>query len=96
MVGLEKRGATRYRGALPVGISGGRGITRDFSTTGIFFETDKSFTPGQTIEFAIMMEHLDTDGPVCLKCVGQIVRVETNGPKLGVAAVISSYSIEKA
>ena len=94
-MGAEQRKETRYRGMLPVETEGTRGLTRDFSTSGVFFETDKSFTPGQIIEFSINLEHVDLSGPLRLKCVGEIVRVEENGQKIGVAASISSYNIEK-
>ncbi|MFH1843871.1 MAG: PilZ domain-containing protein, partial [bacterium] len=69
-------------------------ITRDFSSSGIFFETDKSFTPGQAIEFTMVLEHVDPQGPVRLKCIGEIIRVEEIGQKIGVAATIKSYSFE--
>ena len=91
----EKSRATRHKGALPVELKEGKGITRDFSSSGIFFETDKSFTPGQSIEFTIMLEYVGPKGPVSMKCRGEIVRVEESGPKIGVAATISSYSFEK-
>jgi hypothetical protein len=52
----EKRAAARYRGKLPVTLKGAKGITRDFSSAGIYFETDRSFSLGQPIEFSIMLE----------------------------------------
>lgn len=91
----EKRWATRHRGALPVELEGGKGVTRDYSSSGIFFETDKSFTPGQSIEFTIVLAHVDPGRPVRLKCRGEIVRIEKSGEKIGVAAAINSYSFEK-
>lgn len=91
----EKRRAPRHLGALPVELEGGKGITRDFSSSGIFFETDRSFSPGQPIEFTIMLEHADPAGPIRMKCRGEIVRVEESGQKIGVAATINSYSFEE-
>lgn len=91
----EKRRATRHLGILPVEIEDGKGVTRDFSSSGIFFETDKSFTPGQVVEFTIVLEHVDPERPVRLKCKGKIVRVEESGQKIGVAAAINSYSFER-
>jgi len=90
----EKRRATRHKGALSIELEEGKGITRDFSDSGIFFETDKSITPGQAIEFTIVLKHIDPDRPVRLKCIGEIVRVEESGQKIGVAAAIKSYSFE--
>ena len=91
----EKRRATRHPGALPVELEDAKGITRDFSSSGIFFETDKSFAPGQVIEFTILLEHVDPARPVRLKCMAEIVRVEESGQKIGVATAIHSYSFER-
>src|SRR4030042_198409 len=91
----EKRRATRHLGALPVELEDGKGSPRDFSSSGIFFETDKSFTPGQAIEFTIVLEHVDPAHPVRLKCMAEIVRVEESGQKIGVATAIHSYSFER-
>lgn len=88
----EKRTASRHQGKLPVKLKGVQGITRDFSGSGIFFETDRSFSPGQPIEFTIMLEYADPEGPVQVKCRGEIVRVEESGQKIGVATTIDSYS----
>ena len=91
----DKRRATRHQGALPVELEGGKGITRNFSSSGIFFETDQPLTAGQPIEFSIMLEHVDPAHPVRLKCQGSIVRVEESGQKIGVATSITSYSFEE-
>jgi len=112
--GPEHRRAPRYKGSLPVELESARGVTRDFSGSGIFsvfnldvskdgvcwkrafrFETDRSFSPGQPIEFNIVLDHMDPDRPVLLKCQGEIVRVDESGPKIGVAAAIKSYSFEE-
>jgi hypothetical protein len=86
--------ATRLKTKIPVAFAAGKGITRDVSTTGIYFETDQSFKTGQPIMFTLNMEHIDASGAVLMKCFGEIVRVEENGKKIGVAATISSYSFE--
>ena len=91
----EKRRAPRHEGKLPVKLKGGQGITHDFSSSGIFFETDRSFSPGQPIEFTIILKHADPAGPIRMKCRGEIVRVEGNGEKIGVAATIDMYSFEE-
>jgi hypothetical protein len=91
----EKHRATRHRGATYIGLKDGKGITRDFSSTGIFFETDKSFTQGQPIEFMIVLENVDPDRLVHVKCQGEIVRVEEKGQKIGVAVAISTYNFER-
>ena len=94
MKGSEQRQEPRHQGKLPVELESGKGITRDFSGSGVFFETDRSFSPGQPIEFSIVLEHIDPDRPVRLKCRGEIIRVEESGQKIGVAAAINSYTFE--
>lgn len=91
----EKRRATRHRSATPIEFKDGKGITRDFSSTGIFFETDKSFTQGQPIDFTIVLENVNPDRLVRVKCLGEIVRVEESGQKIGVAVTISSYNFSQ-
>jgi hypothetical protein len=59
----------------------------------VFFETDSSFSLGQAINFTLVLEHADPEGPVNLKCRGKIVRVEKSGQMLGVAAAIDSCAI---
>ena len=92
-MGVEQRKETRYAVELPVDMDETRGVTRDLCTSGVFFETDKSFTPGQTIEFSI--NFTNNSYPILLKCVGEIVRIENKGQKIGVAASINSYGVEK-
>jgi hypothetical protein len=90
----DKRRATRYQVALPVQLESGNGSTRDISTSGIFFETEESFSPGAEIRFSAVLEHAVPGGPVRLRCEGQIVRVERREGKVGVAATITSYQFE--
>jgi hypothetical protein len=92
----EQRQAQRYKVKMPVDFESGKGITRDFSASGIFFETDKSFSVGQNIEFSILMDHIDSTGPVQVKCLGKIVRIEKSGKMIGIAAAINSYAFESA
>jgi hypothetical protein len=91
----EKKRATRHRDATPIEIEDGKGITRDFSSTGIFFETERSLTEGQSIDFTILLENVDPERLVRVKCRGEIIRTEETGPKIGVAVAISSYNFEK-
>jgi len=90
----EQRREPRHQGKVPVQFESGKGITRDFNGSGVFFETDRSFSPGQPIEFILVLEHIDPDRPVRLKCLGEIIRVEESGQKIGVAAAINSYTFE--
>jgi hypothetical protein len=90
----EERRVPRYKAEVPVEFESGKGVTRDLCASGIYFETDRSFSPGQTLEFTLFLEHIDTAGPVRVKCLGEIVRVDENGGKIGIAATIKSSSFE--
>jgi hypothetical protein len=71
-------------------------VSHGFSAArGVFFETDRSFSPGQLIEFTLVLENIDSERPVRLKCRGKIVRVEESGQKIGAAAAVSSYTFEE-
>jgi hypothetical protein len=91
----EKKRATRHRDATPVEFEDGIGVTRDFSSTGIFFETKKSLTQGQPIDFTIVLENVDPERLVRVNCQGEIIRIEEAGQKIGVAVAISSYNFER-
>ena len=91
----ERRLATRFRAALPVEWETGEGTTRDFSASGIFFETDQFFSSGEPVEFALKLEHFDPGHSVQVRCRGEVVRVEQGEEKTGVAMVINSYFLEE-
>ena len=74
---------------MPVTLEHGGGITRNVSSSGVFFETDQLLTPSAAINFSLEFENAPA-GPLRLKCEGRIVRVEQQVGKIGVAATITS------
>lgn len=90
----EKRREERVCTALPVDLGTATGITRDVSASGIFFETDASFTAGSAIDFT--MEFDTPGGRMILKCRGSIVRTEAHDSRLGVAVKITESTMEPA
>lgn len=92
----DRRAAPRFRGQIPVELGYGdnryEGMTRDFSSSGIYFETltDPSVSPAQLIEFALPLEHFRPGQLVRLRCSGEVVRVKENARK-GVAVAIRSH-----
>jgi Tfp pilus assembly protein PilZ len=76
---------------MPVELEGGTGITRDVSLSGVFFETDHSFAPGEEISFALVLERVSADHPVRLQCEGRVVRISRFDKRIGVAVAFSSY-----
>jgi hypothetical protein len=69
--------------------------TRNYCSSGIFFETDQSYSPGESLEFTIILEYANSEGPDRLNCRGEISRVVESGQKRGIAATIDSYSIQE-
>ena len=95
MTKYEQRREPRYQGKLPVQFESGKGITKNFSGSSVFFETDRSFSTGQTIEFTLTLEYIDPERPVYLNCQGEIVRTNNSGQKIGVAVSINSFRIKE-
>ena len=59
-----------------------KGVTRDLSPSGVFFETDKQYEVGSIITMTVDFERPQGTR---LRCVGTIVRVEDHGARVGVA-----------
>lgn len=63
-------------------------MTRDISTSGIFFESEMPHTTGDSIGFSVEF----IDGTV--NCQGRIVRVETVERRFGIAVELTSYDFQ--
>ena len=84
----------RVKAVLPVLLEGhAAGQTRDVSSNGVFFETEQKMIEGSPIVFSIELE--SGGEKVMLHCEGEIVRVENQGGKRGVAARITSSKLVK-
>jgi hypothetical protein len=85
----EQRRALRYPLDLPIEVEGATGRTRDFSSSGVFFETDRALAPGAPIEFSLVLGRVSPGLPLRLDCEGRIVRTVPRAGKLGVAVAIT-------
>ena len=72
----------------------GTGVTRDFSTSGIYFEADRPFSPAELLDFFLNLEHTDLGPHARVRCRGEVVRVEPVGAKTGVAVAIHSFGLK--
>jgi hypothetical protein len=90
----DRRKAPRFQVALPVELPEGRGITRNLSACGVFFETDRVFAVDEVIQFALVLEYVDPSRPVRLQCRGHVVRVERRDNTVGVAVAIKAYRLD--
>jgi hypothetical protein len=79
---------------VPVKFEKGTGETRDFSTSGVYFETDHLFSPPEPIDFFMNLEHADLGPQGGIRCLGEVVRVEPLEERTGVAVVISSFGVK--
>ena len=91
----QRRREERMIVARPVILDRGTGVTQNISASGVFFETDLDFAAGSPINFAI-----ELDGPqkkkLMLRCRGEIVRIERQHDKIGVAAKFAASQLEPA
>ena len=103
----ERRMARRYDLSLPVnvrlqvnrepGLHGGQ--TRDISTRGVYFTTQKDLIPGTEVDFTLTLPAEITRGTeVFVRAHGRVVvrvdkRRDEDHETIGVAAVIERYDI---
>ncbi len=107
----ERRTARRYRLALPIVIfrlpkvkdtDPLRGRTRDISTHGLYFTTDRKLAQGAKLNFSLTLPREITSGTqVSITAEATVVRVEKkkaedNIERVGVAAVIERFEIIRA
>lgn len=79
------RRATRYNLTLPVRLRDAAGVTRDMSTSGIFFETEKALSIGDTVDLSADFEN------TTIQYEGRVVRVEKIEDRFGIAVALTSY-----
>ncbi|NDQ57251.1 MAG: hypothetical protein GZ088_09285 [Acidipila sp.] len=112
----ERRIARRYELVIPVlvgragvpnaaAFSSPRGVTRDISTSGLYFTTSKPPSPGACVELTFTLpRNLTGSNDVLVEVVGRVVRVDSRqdsgaasnvqvSPETGVAAHIEKYDI---
>ena len=89
-----RRNNQRVASTVPVKVAGhAAGLTRDVSPSGIFFNSDLEMTSGSTIQFSLEFD--EPTGKLTLECTGQVVRVERENGKLGVAVKITTSRLER-
>ena len=90
----ENRTEERVERALPVDLGTAKGVTRNVSASGVFFETDAPLAVGREIAFTVDLEA--TGVKMVLRCRGEIVRVAEANGRIGVAAKILDSTMEAA
>jgi PilZ domain-containing protein len=95
----ERRASRRFTMALPLTVRstepGGnerQAQTRDVSFRGLYFLIDEDFAPGTPVEFILTLpREITMASDVHIRCFAEIVRVEPNNDRRGVAARIDRY-----
>ena len=99
----ERRQASRIRVVLPVDVmlpeqpeqsETRRGITRDVSASGMFYETEHVLPFGEQIRVVLLFKQGLPEVPLRVLCEGRVVRVEPREGKAGVAVAFTSYRFE--
>jgi len=81
----ERRRGQHFKLALPLQLKNETGMTRDISTSGIFFETERAHSIGDTIRHLLNFEH------ETLQCEARMVRLEPRNGQFAVAVELTSY-----
>jgi hypothetical protein len=89
--GDEKRNSERIQLEVPVRIGQEKAVTRDVGWGGIYFLAIKSYLEGEALNFALDLSYALPGQPIKLHCHGEVIRVEQNGKRYGVAAKIHNF-----
>ena len=73
----DRRAAERFDAAMPVRVDGREGTTNDLSATGLSFESEQRYEPGECIE--VVIEYLLDGHQYPLQCEAEVVRAEPSG-----------------
>jgi PilZ domain len=90
----EQRKSVRFNGEIPLEVKVGTGITRDFSTNGIYFITDQILSVGEQLGVVMLLERNSLRQVWRFRCEGEVLRVEPTGGKTGVAFAITSRTFD--
>jgi len=85
--GRRQRSAERLRSELPIEFNGVRGLTKNISATGVYFETTVNQEPGSKVNFSV--EVTINGEKITMVCSGEVVRVDHNNEKVGIAVKLA-------
>lgn len=80
----ERRLAPRFSAAVDIEIQGGRGVTTNFSTTGVYFETALPLQKDQAVSIVFPLTHAAPGTRV--SCSARVLRVDPHDGSCGIAA----------
>jgi len=86
----EKRTSERIHFEMPVYIGQERSVTHDVSLGGIYFLTDHLLFKGDNLSFSLDFEYALPGKPIKFGFQGEVVRIDQNDGKFGIAAKINN------
>lgn len=86
----EKRLAGRYPTFCAVDLDPGTGVTRNLSTTGVCFTTDKAIEPDLMLRCFIPMQKTGRS-MIRLRCEGRVVRADKSADGWDVAVNFTTF-----
>lgn len=89
---VNKREGERIEVEVPVRLEHGQGVSRNVSTSGIYFVTDLSFAEGDVLRFTMAFHYAIPGRRMNLDCQAKVMRVEPLGDQVGVAARIVDFT----
>jgi hypothetical protein len=90
--GQKQRKEDRVAVSLQVSMQESNYVANNISPSGIYFEATNKFQIGEKIDFTVDLS--THNGDAILKCNGEIVRVEDQNGKIGVAVKILNSVME--
>jgi hypothetical protein len=96
LMSSERRRAHRHQTALPVEWESGRGLTRDVSIDGVYFEAEQPPADALAdIILNVLIEDAFPDVPARFQCRGTVVRIEEEGDgRFGIAVRFTSIDFK--
>lgn len=88
----ESRHEKRYDLQLLVEFDHGEGVTRNISTSGVYFTTDQALETGSEIKFYLVTEGEDYNR---IYCEGQVLRTEPCDEDWGIAVRNTQFTFQR-
>jgi len=85
---VEKRVSERVHVEIPVYLGQEELVTRDVSLAGIYFLSEDLFAEGKILSFSLAFDYTLSGNLLKFSCLGEVVRVEPQDRKFGIAAKI--------
>ncbi len=87
---VEKRTAGRFSASYLVDLDPGTGVTRNLSTTGVCFTTDKAIEANIMLRCFIPMQN-NENNLIRLRCEGRVVRVNKSAAGWDIAVNFTTF-----